>query len=58
MPECNCCNEELEDPRDKNKSGWWRDDCLKCISKRVTYDVPETPVVERDEYQEWLEDKE
>jgi len=31
MPDCEDCEGALRDPRDKNKSGWWRDRCLPCI---------------------------
>lgn len=31
MTDCDECGDRLVDPRDKNKSGWWRDRCLPCI---------------------------
>jgi len=33
MPDCDDCGDELQDPRDKNKAGWWRDYCLPCIRR-------------------------
>ena len=31
MSECGDCGRKLQDPRDKNASGWWRDECLDCL---------------------------
>jgi len=31
MTDCDDCEDPLQDPRDKNMSGWWRDRCLPCI---------------------------
>jgi len=33
MTDCDRCGNSLEAPRDKNKAGWWRDECLPCIRK-------------------------
>lgn len=45
MPDCETCGETLEDPRDKNASGWWRDRCLPCIAADAP-DVEHTTVEE------------
>jgi len=33
MPNCDDCGDPLQDPRDKNTTGWWRDRCLPCIEQ-------------------------
>jgi len=33
MSTCDECGGDLVGPRDKNKSGWWRDRCLPCIRR-------------------------
>jgi len=35
MTDCDICGDPLEAPRDKNAAGWWRDECLPCISERA-----------------------
>jgi len=55
MPECDACGDELQDPRDKNLSGWWRDECLPCIGERVPEHGSDVPIAESDEYKEWVE---
>ena len=48
MPNCDNCGNELQDPRDKNAAGWWRDECLPCISNRAKLDRRDDPT---DEYE-------
>jgi len=45
MPDCEVCDDPLEDPRDKNAAGWWRDRCLPCIAEAAP-DVEHTPAAE------------
>jgi len=33
MSECERCGDSLQDPRDKDNRGWWRDKCYPCIEE-------------------------
>ena len=55
MSECDRCGNYLEDPRDKNSAGHWRDACLPCIEAHVADEVEPGPPVETSEgYRNWL----
>jgi len=55
MPDCESCGHDLQDPRDKNAAGWWRDRCLPCIRRESsTADEDRTPIHESTAYRNWL----
>ena len=55
MPDCENCGDVLEDPRDKNAAGWWRDRCLPCIAADAqTAPADRPPIHESAAYQAWL----
>jgi len=43
MTDCDECGAPLEDPRDKDAGGWWRDRCMECIEAAAP-DVDRTPI--------------
>jgi hypothetical protein len=55
MPDCDECGGQLQDPRDKNASGWWRDRCLPCIGQETPDVERETPIRQTEAYRSWLE---
>jgi len=59
MSVCDRCGNYLEDPRDKNSAGHWRDACLPCIEAEVAeYHDPGGPPIEAtEEYREWVRQK-
>jgi len=53
MSNCDDCGDALLDPRDKNKTGWWRDRCLPCFDDatgNVTHRDQRSP-------EQWLADE-
>lgn len=46
MATCESCGDPLQDPRDKNASGWWRDRCLPCIREDAYIPTERTSMAE------------
>jgi len=43
---CDSCGDKLQDPRDKDKGGWWRDRCMDCIAEESDLEPRDDPTEE------------